>query len=456
MLTRTPRGSFLVMCLVLAGCSNPPAPSDGGGATDAFAPPIDGNGADVNAPPVDAFVPPVDAPGTDAGMAPASVAERARAIATTLRGTTHFLVGMGNDLDGAPTYDPDRAGVYTLGTTLDIHYTYLNGYSDRGGWSTWNPNGTFATILADACQRNGGLAPMFSYYQLALEYENGNDVLRDPDRMHVYLSDVRLLFQRLGEYGHPALVQFEPDFFGYLQNRLRMMGTTPDAYSAELHFADVPECASVPNTAAGLVECFVRMRDALAPMTLLGLHASSWGDYWDDTSASPAEIETHAQGVAAFLTAMRADLVEFVTVEALDRDAGFWETNGGMAGMCSITMGSRGAVYWDETNATRPNFSDHLHWVSALTTAVGRPALWWQIPFGVPATTCGGVGGGSDGHWRDDRVHYFFAHPGELVAAGAFGMVFGTGADRQTDWTTDGNAFHDAANAYTASPTALP
>jgi hypothetical protein len=444
------------LALALVACSNANGTADGGSPTDAFVrgdggSPIDAPGADAG-PAVDAYV-----LHTDAGTAPPTVAQRAHAIATTLRGDAHFLVGMGNDLDGPPNYDPNHAGVYTLGTTLDVHYSYLTGYSDMGGWTTWNtPSGEFAGILADACQRNGGLAPMFSYYQLALEYENHNEVLHDATRMHVYLSDVRTLFTRLGTFGHPALVQFEPDFFGYMQTLLAMMHTTPDAYAAQLHFADVPECMSVPNTAAGLVPCFAAMRDALAPHVLIGMHASEWGDWWDDTMATSAEIDTHAQGVAAFMMAMGAGVTDFVTVEALDRDAGFWETNGGMAGMCSITMGSRGTVYWDETNATRPNFTDHLRWVSSLTTAMGRPALWWQIPFGVPSTTCGGAGGGSDGHWRDDRVHYFFAHQGELVAAGAFGVVYGTGADRQTDWTTDGNAFHDAVSAYFAHPTPLP
>ena len=31
---------------------------------------------------------------------------------------------------------------------------------------------------------------------------------------------------------------------------------------------------------------------------------------------------------------------------------------------------------------------------------------------------CGGPGGGSDGHWRDNRVRYFFGHPSEAVLAG--------------------------------------
>lgn len=453
---------FLLSMLALAvpGCGDGGTNADSGMAMghDANATPIDGNGFDVSVPQPDAAVVHDDASFVheDAGSAPASVAERAHMIAMALRGDPHFLIGMGNDLDGPPSYDSNHAGVFTLGTTLDIHYTYLNGYSNSGGWTTWNsPAGEYAGILADAAQRNGQLAPMFTYYDLALEYENHNDALRDSARMHVYLQDIRTLFIRLGTYGHPALVQFEPDFFGYLQGAMRDAHTTPGAYSAELHFSDIPECAGVPNTAAGLVECFDDLRDAHAPMVLIGLHASSWGDYWDDTSASGAVIDSKAQSVAAFLMAMRADLTDFVTVEALDRDAGFWETSGGGAS-CSVRSGSRGAVYWDETNATQPNFNDHIRWVSALTTAMNRPALWWQVPFGVPSTSCGGNGGGSDGHWRDNRVHYFMTHTDQLAAAGAFGVVFGTGAGQQTYITSDGNHFRDAVSAYFASPTHLP
>jgi len=77
------------------------------------------------------------------------------------------------------------------------------------------------------------------------------------------------------------------------------------------------------------------------------------------------------------------------------------------------------------------------------------------MPLGVPNDTCGGPGGGSDGTWRDNRVHYFFGHPGEAVAAGGFGMVFGTGAGRQTYITSDGGQLRDAATRYVAAPTPL-
>jgi hypothetical protein len=366
-----------------------------------------------------------------------------------LRGDAHFLIGIGNDLDGAPNYDPDRAGAYTLGPTLDLHYWYVVGYSDRGGWSTWNADGAFPRIHADAAERHG-TTPMVTYYQLALDYETGSNTLDDAERMGVWLSDVRLLFTRLGEFGRPAVLHVEPDLFGYLQARMRDMDTTPSAYPARIHHDSVPECASLPEVAASLGPCLAAMRDALAPEVRIGFHASQWGDFYDFTDPT-ADIEGKARSVAAFLAAMGGEELDLVVVETLDRDAGFWEAYGGSTAMCSITDGPRGAVYWDETNTTLPNFSQHLRWVRALTEELGLPALWWQMPFGVPSDTCGGT----DAHWRDNRVRYFFSHIDELIAAGGVGAVWGTGAGGQTYITTDGGQFEAAVTSYFSSPVGL-
>jgi len=444
------RLTVLTLCAALGlGCgssdgSGDSGPgTDGGGRDDAM---TASDGSSGDARPAGDGGGLRDAARGDAGSPPPMVGDRARALALHLRSRSDFLIGMGNDLDGAPTYDPDRAGAFTLGTGLDLHYMYLVGYSDMGGWPTWNSGGTFVTIQADAAARHDTV-PMFTYYQLALDYETGGDPLRDGARMRVWLSDVRLLFQRLGETGRPAIVHFEPDLFGYLQERMRTMGTTPEAYSARLHHAEVPECAAVPETAAGLGDCLLALRDALAPMTRIGLAASQWADWYDATDPS-AGVEGKARSVARFLASMGAARMDLIVVETLDRDAGFWETYGGSGAMCSVTDGPRGPVYWDETNATVPSFQQHLRWVRALTEGLGVPALWWQTPFGVPSDACGGT----DGHYRDNRVRYFFSHVDDLVAAGGVGAVFGTGAGRQTYITTDGGQFGDAVAAYFASP----
>jgi hypothetical protein len=187
----------------------------------------------------------------------------------------------------------------------------------------------------------------------------------------------------------------------------------------------------------------------VAPKVRIGFGASAWGD-WYDPVAPNADVVGPAQSVADFLSSVGAAETDFVVVETLDRDAGFWETSGGGA-TCSVTGGPRGAVYWDATNATLPNFHRHLTWVNALTARLNKPAFWWQTPFGVPSNQCGG----SAQHWRDNRVAYFFGHVDELMAAGGFGMAFGTGASGQTDVTTDGGQFKNAVTAYRASPRSL-
>lgn len=372
------------------------------------------------------------------GNASLTLRDRQRQLAIDLRGKGDFMIGVGND----------STGPYTHAVPIDLHYAYLVGYGDQTGWPTWNANGDYPKFFAQAAETHT-VTPMFTYYQLALELENHNDVvLADATRMHQYLADIRLLFQRIAATGKPAAVQFEPDFFGYLMQRAAM-GTSPDSLAAKTHFSDMPECSTLPETASGLTRCMVAIARATAPLARIGFHASMWGSYFDALDPN-ADVEASGRAVGEFLDSVGAGSTDFVTVETLDRDAGFWETSGGGA-TCSLTGGSRGAVYWDEANVGRPNFSQHMRWVKALTAAMQRPALEWQTPLGVPATTCGG----SAMHWRDNRVHYFFGHIADLVDAGVAGMTFGTGAGAQTDLSTDGDQMKTAAAAYKAAPFAL-
>jgi hypothetical protein len=375
-------------------------------------------------------------PGTDAGSGSGNLTlrDRQRALAMALRGNPNFMIGVGND----------NSGPYDHAVPMDLHYAYLDGYGDEGGWPTWNTDGDYPLFFAQT-DTGHAVSSMFTYYQLALELENKNDaVFADATRMHQYLSDVKLLFQRISDSGKPAVVQFEPDFFGYLMQR-----AAPDTIAVRVHFDDLPDCAALPETAIGLTQCMVALGRATSPSTMIGFHASEWGAYYDPTDPN-ADIAGSGVTVAKFLRTMGADATDFVSVETLDRDAGFWETSGGGA-TCSLTGGSRGAVYWDETTASLPNFDQHLQWVTALTGELQRPAIEWQTPLGVPSPTCGGTAD----HWRDNRVHYFFGHVSDLVNAGIAGMTFGTGAGGQTTLDTDGDQLKTASMAYMAAPFAM-
>ena len=371
--------------------------------------------------------------GMSADAAPA--ASRARQLAIDLRGRGDFMIGVGNDNDGP----------YTAGVPMDLHYAYLDGYGDQTGWPTWNTNGDYPLYFIQTDTMHS-VTSMFTYYQLALELENHNDaVLADATRMNQYLSDWRVLAQKIAAGGQPAAINIEPDFFGYLMQRASA-GTAPTQIAASF---SQPECAGYSQDVSGLLHCVRALVRMYAPAARIGYHASMWGAYYDVTDPN-ADIETSGKTVADFLVSVGAGETDFMSVETLDRDAGFWETSGGGA-TCSLTMGSRGPVYWDETNATLPNFSQHLRWVKALTAEANLPALEWQTPLGQPSPTCGG----SDMHWRDNRVHYFFGHVPDLIDAGIAGMTFGTGAGGQTTLASDGDELKTDSVNYLAAPKAL-
>ncbi len=344
-------------------------------------------------------------------------------LALKLRGKAQFLIGMGNDL--ADNHNND--GAYTLGTTLDLHYAYLVGLQGHQGWPDWNSGGTFVNILADSASAHG-TTPMYTLYGMAAQGENNVSVLTNDAFMGPYWNGAKLLFQRIAAFGKVAAVHLEPDFWGFVQS------VSPDATRAVHVTTLAPDCASLTNDVAGMARCLLKLGRMYAPQAVIGFHASQWG--------------ADASSRVAFWKILGATEADFVAMETLDRDAGCFEAH--VDPNCQ--RGGTTGWYWDETNATSPNFHEHLAWAKAVADGVGLPIMWWQIPFGVPSSTPGGAAG----HYRDNRVKYIFAHTEEFVAAGGVGAVFGTGAGNQTYITSDGDQFKTAVNAYYAHPTPLP
>ena len=147
--------------------------------------------------------------------------------------------------------------------------------------------------------------------------------------------------------------------------------------------------------------------------------------------------------MVSFLNGIGAGEADVIVQDMLDRDAGCFEAH-----TDPNCQRNDGPWYWDESNQTSPNFHEYLDWAKAISDGLGKPILWWQVPFGVPSATPGGTAG----HYRDNRVHYVFSHIGEFVAAGGLGVTFGIGAGNQTYITTDGDQFKNAVTAYFAAP----
>ena len=84
-----------------------------------------------------------------------------------------------------------------------FRYQYLAGGVNTGqGWSTWNPDGTFVTLLRQESWAHRRI-PVLTYYKLLQSSPTGGrrgatDLahLADPALMAAYWNDVRLLFQR--------------------------------------------------------------------------------------------------------------------------------------------------------------------------------------------------------------------------------------------------------------------
>jgi hypothetical protein len=347
----------------------------------------------------------------------------ASALAIRLRGDSHFLVGLGSDLEP----EHDRDGAFRLGSTLDLDYAYLVGLKTGGGWPDWNPDGSFVDIIAGSSNRHG-TTPMFTLYAMSAWGEDKEvAALTNDGFMRLYWAGAKLLFQHLGASDKPSVVHLEPDFWAYAQQ------ASHDGTHA-VHVRNlVSECAELTDDLRGMAGCLLKLARTYAPRTVVGFHASRW-------AGTPASI-------VRFFRAIGADKADFIATDVLDRDAGCWE-----ARTDPQCQAERPDVYWDEANTTSPNFHEMLAWVRQIHTGLGLPILWWQVPLGVPSP----IPGGTAGHYRDNRVRYLFSHVAEFVDAGGVGAVFGTGAEHQTTIDTDEGQFKAAVTKYFAAPVPLP
>jgi Calx-beta domain len=356
--------------------------------------------------------------GTGAGSGPAA------ALAQKLGMPSHLLLGLG----GQGSLANPISVMQSQGLTVEVYDEYLG----IGDWTTWNsPPCDWVCVVAKNADTLGAI-PMYTYYQMANIGDGNLSGLTQTAFMTTYWSRVKLMYTDLATYNKPALVNFEPDFWGYVERQAPNSDPTQMAALVTIN----PDCATLPNNVTGIASCLMAMAHKYAPKVYVGFPPSVWGGNTD------AEV-------VAFMNAVGAQNADFIVQQTLDRDAGCYEATP-QASYCTNTSSN---WYWDETNQTHPNFQDHLASTLAYHTGIGNlPVIWWQTPQGVPSPTPGGTAS----HYRDNRVHYFLTHPAELTAAGGLGVVFSCGENHQTNIATDGGQYQTLSGAYFASPTPLP
>lgn len=291
-----------------------------------------------------------------------------------------------------------------------------------GWWGCWQNTalapGQFVRDFITRSQTNGDV-PVFTYYELlqssgASEGAGEVNAANNATLMARYFSDWRFFLQTIGS-SH-ALINLEPDFWGYAEQ----LTSNPHSLAAVVSSAGA-DCAGLEQSISGMAQCMVHMARSYAPNARIGFNAAPWAtnlDVYGNTDPS-FDVTAEAKKEAAFLLALGAAQTDFVTLDVSDRDAGYDQANGAQN------------AFWDATNQTLPNFTQAFRWATALTEALGLPALWWQVPIGnmtLPNVST---------QWRDNRLDYFFDHPDEVVQTHAFGVVYGAGQSDQTNPTTD-------------------
>ncbi len=316
------------------------------------------------------------------------------------------------------------------GLKPDILDEYLVG-AGSGDWTTWNsPAGAYVGVVASEAAQVGAI-PMYTVYQMATNGDGNLADLSDSTFMTRYWSNIRVLFQQIALSGRPALVNLEPDFWGYAEQQ-----SNQDPTSLTALVTLNADCASLTDDIVGLTGCLVKMAREYAPQAYIGFPPSDWG------GNSTAQV-------VRFMQAIGAQQADFIVMETLDRDSGCFE----ISPQPSDCARGGGTWYWDETNQTTPNFTQHLASVQLFHDGLGElPVIWWQTPMGVPSSTPGGT----PGQYRDDREDYFLKHPSQLTAVGGLAVVFSPGDGNQTAITSDNGQFQTLSGAYLAAPAALP
>ena len=458
------RGLVVVLVLGFTACDESPTRQDRGletgrwdGGHDATMEGTGGDGParDGSAPdgPVRDGIPSKD--GTSTTDGPVATCN-AKALLAAL-GKTHLLAGASMEDAVAKQAPFDLRYIYLAGWIFDqagpcascASGCSSGGQSCAGGgcawWGCWQwdqvaPGQYVRDFLAQVMADKQ--IPMITYYELL----HGSGVAEGKPEITVaavdaafikrYLGDWRFVLQQIGT--KQVLLHIEPDLWGYAQQA----GSDPTKLAAAVASANPTDCATLPNTIAGLGRCMIAMVRKYAPGARVGLHASAWASGIDVSlnTSSTLDVKGEAQKVGTFLLACGAADGDNVVVEASDRDAGYYDSIGQNR-------------WWDATNTKLPDFDQHFTWAAALSQKVGRPLLWWQLPVGNMSLS------NTSGQWKDNRVDYFFVHTQQVAAAGGIGMAFGSGASGQTSPSTDNGNLVAKVKAYSTGggqPPACP
>ncbi|GLP67250.1 hypothetical protein TUSST3_38720 [Streptomyces sp. TUS-ST3] len=361
--------------------------------------------------------------------APSSPAAGSGGSMKSFLGASRVLVGgsMDDTSAAAAPFDVRYAYVHSQPAPSSAAYTASRCKDEWSGWwgcwtgSTTAP-GTYVTwrdTVAAKATYQGKSRPqkmLWTWYSLrdlgdaAGEGDGPGEVkaINRTDLLTRYLNDYRFFLQKIGT-SHD-MIDLEPDFWGFA----RTLGNLHQV-PAQVKASNPTDCASQENSASGLAQCLIQMTRKYAPNAGVGLHLSCFD--WE------SDIQKCVKDYAD-LGAKQAD---FLVTDVSDRDAGWY---------AQPAHGSRDTFWTDQKAAASLKF-----W-KTMAESVGKPIVLWQIPVGNMA------GNNTPGHFKDDKVDWFFSHMDQVANAHIAGLLFGAGWTEQTTPETDGGNLIRKTIAY--------
>ncbi|MFA4927913.1 MAG: hypothetical protein WC558_05315 [Patulibacter sp.] len=318
--------------------------------------------------------------------------------------------------------DPeDHAAGLRESAPFGVRWHYLSGGAATGSsWTTWrNGGGSFATAYSEE-SRAAKTIPFFSYYVLqetppasrrSAEPDKVADGLSNPLVVRRVVTDIRQALQRLGQAGGPAVLQIEPDMWGYLQQRFG-----DDASNSPVRLKGSSRFAKgLSNDLRGFARLVTRIRDAEAPNVLLAYPVSIFGTHKDIKGSRPdaAELDTMVQRSVRFWRSAGSPF-DLMTFEHANRNAGYQIKVDGVAS--------------EDARWTNEDHQRHLSYVRGVLAASKRPGVLWQVP---PGNTVRPEMDDTPGHYTDDKVQTLLGRKGRPLLrsyrdAGVVMVLFGS------------------------------
>jgi hypothetical protein len=359
---------------------------------------------------------------------------------------TTFMMGTQAQLIGSLPGDSCLWAI-DAGIPTDICYAYL-----EPGWA-----GSYVSAIMAESQ-GATKTPHFTY----AESQSASDsYFNNSTDMAAYYPNFRTLLEDIQTYAtaHPpptgtatAIIDLEPDSFGYLQNYCNCTtASSVPASVASSGFTDtnIPSFGSLPNTVAGLLQAYVLLRNAYAPNVILAYHVMPWtggsGGTADnyDAVTKPQAATAAGTHIAQFLNSAFSGTglgIDSFVVDVSDADSAY------NSAVCGDASNIR--LWWGISNngevgtAGVNNFTALATFVSAFSYTSGLKGWAWQVPVGNTVmkamdndgnTNASGVcaatpGTCRGGHYQDDRVQYWVqsGNPNlsQLISAGLLGLEF--------------------------------